>query len=112
MPDADAQLYTAACATCHYNSVGRTDPHRPELSFVTSLNAAEPTALISVILNGRKSEMPSFAAGFSDSDVARIAAYLRATRTGSPPWPDLERHVATVRATRAAAVSPSGVLKP
>ena len=112
MTDVDAQLYTAACAACHYNSVGRTDPHRPELSFVTSLNAADPTALISVILNGRKSEMPSFAAGFSDSDVARIAAYLRATRTGSPPWPDLERHVATVRATRAAAVTPSGVLKP
>lgn len=109
MADGDAQLYIAACAACHHNSAGRADPHRPELSFVTSLNAADPTALIRVILKGRKSEMPSFAAGFSDGDIARIAAYLRATRTGSAPWPDLERRVAAVRA---AAVPPSGALKP
>lgn len=110
MTDADAQLYTAACAVCHYNAPGRANPHRPELSFVTSLNAADPTALIRVILEGRKSQMPSYAAGFSDRDVARIAAYLRATRTGSAPWPDLERSVATVRA--AVAVPPSGAPKP
>lgn len=113
MSDPDAQLYVAACASCHYDTPGRADPHRPGLSFVTSLNAADPTGLIRVILDGRKSQMPSFAAGFSDHDVARIAAYLRATRTGSAPWPDLEGRVATVRAARAAAASPpSGVSEP
>lgn len=106
--DSDAQLSVAACASCHYNGAGPTNPKRPELSFVTSLNAADPTALISVILKGRKAEMPSFAAGFTDADIARIAAHLRATRTGSAPWPDLERRVATLRA----AAFPPGASKP
>lgn len=114
MNDADAQLYTVACAACHYNAPDRADPHRPELSFISSLNAAEPTALIRVILQGRGSKMPSFAAAFDDADVARIAAHLRATRTGSPPWPDLERKVAAVRAASLAPAAPpsSGAPKP
>ncbi len=113
LSDADAQLYVAACAACHYNAPGRADPHRPELSFVTSLNADDPSALIRVILVGRKAEMPSYAAGFGDRDVARIAAYLRATRTGSAPWPNLDTHVATVRAALvAASAPPSGAPKP
>ncbi len=107
--DDDAQLYVAACASCHYNGPGRTDPDRPELSFVTSLNAADPTALISVILKGRGSEMPSFANGFSDTDISRIAGYLRATRTVAAPWNDLERQVAIVRA---AAASSQGASAP
>ena len=33
----------------------------------------------------------------SDADIARIAAYLRRTRTELPPWPDLEKKVAAIR---------------
>jgi isoquinoline 1-oxidoreductase alpha subunit len=35
--------------------------------------------------------MPSFAQGFSDTDIARIAAYLRRTRTNLPPGPTSTR---------------------
>jgi mono/diheme cytochrome c family protein len=42
--------------------------------------------------------MPAFGYGFTDADVARIAAYLRATRTGKPAWADLETKVAAIRA--------------
>jgi mono/diheme cytochrome c family protein len=41
--------------------------------------------------------MPSFNR-FSDADVAKLAAYLRATRTDKPAWPDLEKKVAAIRA--------------
>jgi cytochrome c553 len=41
--------------------------------------------------------MPGFAAAMSDGDVARLAAYLRRTRTNLPPWPDLNAQVSTIR---------------
>jgi mono/diheme cytochrome c family protein len=41
--------------------------------------------------------MPGFAQGFTDADIARIAAYLRRTRTNLPPWSDLDEKVAAVR---------------
>ena len=34
----------------------------------------------------------------SDADVAELAAYLRATRTDKPAWPDLKKKVAAIRA--------------
>jgi hypothetical protein len=41
--------------------------------------------------------MPAYASSFTDGDVARLAAYLRRTRTKLPPWTSLEAKVATVR---------------
>jgi cytochrome c553 len=41
--------------------------------------------------------MPSYASSLTDADIARLAAYLRRTRTKLPPWPDLENKVAAVR---------------
>jgi mono/diheme cytochrome c family protein len=41
--------------------------------------------------------MPGFNR-FSDTDVAKLAAYLRATRTDKPAWPNLEKKVAAIRA--------------
>ena len=101
--DADARLYTAACASCHYNS-GRTPlAVRPDLALNSALNLPDPTNLIQVLLRGVSAEegipgvvMPSFAA-LSDADIARIAAYLRRTRTNLPPWPDLEKKIAAMR---------------
>jgi cytochrome c553 len=43
--------------------------------------------------------MPSFYNALSDADMARIAAYLRRTRTTLPPWTDLEKKAAAVRST-------------
>jgi hypothetical protein len=40
--------------------------------------------------------MPAYAS-LTDGEIARIAAYLRRTRTKGPPWSDLEKKVAAIR---------------
>lgn len=106
--DAAAQLYTAACASCHYNGADGVNPLRPELALGSAVHLDDPTNLIQVILFGIDAldgapgvVMPAFGRGLSDADVARLAAYLRATRSDRPPWPDLDKKVAQVRATGA-----------
>jgi len=102
--DADARLYTAACASCHYNSGQAPLAVRPELALNSAVNLSDPTNLIQVVLHGISAAdgmpgvvMPSFAQAFSDADIARIAAYLRRTRTDLPPWPDLDKKIAAIR---------------
>ncbi len=102
--DADARLYLAACASCHYNSGHAPLAVRPDLALNSALNLSDPTNLIQVVLRGVGAKegipgvvMPSFAQGFSDTDIARIAAYLRRTRTNLPPWPDLDTKIAAIR---------------
>ena len=99
-----ARLYTAACASCHYNGADKANPLRPELALTSAVNLDDPTNLIQVMLHGVSARdgapgvvMPAFT-GFTDADVARIAAYLRATRTSKAPWPDLKGKVAAIRA--------------
>ena len=93
-----ARLYNAACASCHYNAPGMPNEHRPELADVTLVNAPDPVELIRTILQGRHAQMPAFARGLDDSDIAEIAAYLRKSRTTSAPWPHLDQDVARIRA--------------
>jgi mono/diheme cytochrome c family protein len=40
--------------------------------------------------------MPAYAS-LNHVEIARLAAYLRRTRTKRPPWNDVERKVAAVR---------------
>jgi mono/diheme cytochrome c family protein len=101
--DADADLYASACVSCHYNAGPAPLPARPELALNSALTLAEPTNFIQVVLNGVGSPdgapglvMPAYAS-LSDSDIARLAAYLRRTRTNRPPWSDLEKKVAAIR---------------
>lgn len=103
--DADARLYVSACASCHYNGSAGIDSNRPDLALNSAVHLADPANLIRVMLFGIDAPegalglvMPAFGSGFSDADVARIANYLRRTRTGQPPWPDLEKTVAAIRA--------------
>jgi len=105
-PDAAAQLYMAACASCHYNGGDSVRPSRPDLALASAVHLNEPTNLIQVILFGINAQdgspgvvMPAFGHGFSDADVAAIAGYLRATRTDQSPWPNLQDKVAQIRAT-------------
>ena len=98
-----ARLYAEACASCHYNS-GKINPLRPDLALNSALNLHDPTDLIQVMLHGINSPdgapgivMPAFN-GFSNADIAQIAAYLRATRTGKPAWPHMEETVTRIRA--------------
>src|SRR5262245_4040462 len=106
----DARLYTAACAACHYNAVGTPLVARPDLALNSAVHLADPSNLIQVILRGISAEeglpgvvMPAFGGAFSDADIARIAAYLRRTRTSLPPWPDLATKIADIRRQNGAA---------
>lgn len=102
--DADARLFTAACASCHYNAGATPSPLRPDLALNSAVALDEPTNLIRVILYGISAKsgapgvvMPGFT-GFSDVDIARLAAYIRRTRSTRPAWTDLPKKVADIRA--------------
>jgi mono/diheme cytochrome c family protein len=102
--DRDAELYAAACIACHYNSGTVPLPARPELALNSALTLPEPTNFIQVVLNGVSNTegapglvMPAYASSLTDGDVARLAAYLRRTRTKFPPWSDLEKEVSAIR---------------
>jgi cytochrome c553 len=102
--DPDADLYTSACISCHYNAGQAPLPARPELALNSAITLAEPTNFIQVVLNGISSKdgapglvMPPYASSLTDSEIARLAAYLRRTRTNLAPWTDLEKKVADIR---------------
>ena len=102
--DPDAVLYAAACIGCHYNSGTPPLPARPELALNSALSLPEPTNFVQVVLNGVSSTegapglvMPAYGSSLTDGDIARLAAYLRRTRTKSPPWSDLEKKVSAIR---------------
>jgi mono/diheme cytochrome c family protein len=107
--DPDARLFTSACMGCHYNAGPSPLAVRPELALNSALALPEPTNFIKVVLNGiGRAEggpglvMPGYAAALSDADIARLAAYLRRTRTDKPPWTDIEKKIAAARAQRTA----------
>src|SRR5580704_11097629 len=65
---------------------------------------AQPTNFIQAVLKGVGDNegapglvMPEYASSLSDGEIARLAAYLRRTRTKDPPWTDLENKVAAIR---------------
>ena len=82
---------------------------RPELALNSAPRLREPTNLIQVVLNGigvREGGpglvMPRYDWALTDADIARLADYLRRTRTDQPPWSDVEKKVAAVRRQDAA----------
>jgi cytochrome c553 len=107
--DPDAELYAAACIACHYNSGTVPLPARPELALNSALTLPEPTNFIQVVLNGVSNTegapglvMPAYASSLTDGDIARLGAYLRRTRTKSPPWSGVEKKVSAIRQQSAA----------
>jgi mono/diheme cytochrome c family protein len=102
--DPDADLYAAACLSCHYNTGTVPLPARPELALNSALTLSESTNFIQAVLRGVSDTegapglvMPAYASSFTDADLARLAAYLRRTRTKCPPWGDLGKKVSAVR---------------
>src|SRR3984893_5934612 len=107
--DPDARLYVAACIACHYNAGPIPLAARPDLALTSALTLPEPSNFIHVVLDGIDVRqggpglvMPGYAAALTDTDIARLAAYLRRTRTDRPPWSDVEQKVAAVRQQAAA----------
>jgi mono/diheme cytochrome c family protein len=103
--DPDARFYVVACASCHYTGAGGINPARPDLALNSAVHLSSPDNLIRVILFGIDAAegaprlvMPAFGKGLSDADVARLASYLRRTRTDEPPWPKVQETVAALRA--------------
>jgi mono/diheme cytochrome c family protein len=108
--DSDAELYASACMSCHYNRAPTPLAARPELALNSSLSLSEPTNFVQVVLNGVSNTetnnntegaaglvMPAYGSSLSDDEIARLAAYLRSTRTKLPPWNNLEKKVADIR---------------
>ena len=102
--DPAADLYDSACLSCHYNAGPLPLTARPELSLNSALTLPAPMNFIRAVLNGVGDTegapglvMPEYASSLSDAEIARLAAYLRRTRTKSPPWTGLESKVAAIR---------------
>jgi cytochrome c553 len=102
--DPDADLYVSACMSCHYNAEPVPLPVRPELALNSALTLSEQTNFIQAVLKGVGDTegapglvMPEYASSLSDEEIARLASYLRRTRTKYPPWNDLESKVSKIR---------------
>ena len=104
--DLGQRLYASSCAACHYNNAAdNLKAERPDLGINTSTRLDDPANLIRVILDGVTTQegthgvvMPAYRNALSDDQIAAIAAYLRASRTDLPAWPDLEARVRDLRA--------------
>lgn len=93
-------LYTAACASCHYNDPDQPDLLRPELSLSSALAAPEPVNLIRATLEGVSQEdglpgllMPGFADALSSEDLAELFSFLRSNYSDQPSWNHLEQRI-------------------
>jgi len=102
--DADARLYVTTCGSCHINAGSEPLATRPELALNSALTLSEPTNFIQVVLKGISAKegapgliMPGYASALSDGDIARLAKYLRRTRTNLPAWTDVETRIAAIR---------------
>ncbi|WP_249975531.1 c-type cytochrome [Vreelandella olivaria] len=100
------QLFAGACASCHVDS-GLPSFNRAATSLAlnTNLHSERPDNVIQSILGGVHAEhvvgigaMPGFADSFSNTQVATLAAYLRARfAPDAPSWQQLEQRVAELR---------------
>jgi len=102
-----ANLYLAACASCHYSAAGASLVSQAGLSLSTTLTADDPANFIQTVLHGVGGAglpgpyMPGFAQALNDDDIARLATYLRRTRSDQPQWANLAAAVAARRPSTA-----------
>ncbi len=100
-----AKLYQGACAVCHEDGGPTLFGAKPAMALNTNVHAAKPDNLIQVVLNGiaapahaELGAMPSFAASFTDGQVADLLRYLQARfAPDKPSWSDIQASVARVR---------------
>jgi mono/diheme cytochrome c family protein len=98
-----ANLYLAACASCHYSATPMPQGVRASLALSTALTSDDPSNFIQTVMRGVGGDgrpgpyMPGFALALTDADIARLATYLRSTRSDRPAWPDLAARIAALR---------------
>jgi mono/diheme cytochrome c family protein len=100
-----AILFAGACASCH----GAAAPMmaaggRPSLALSSAVTGDKPDNLIQIVLNGvpwahpePTSFMPPFSAVLTDTQIASIAAYVRADIGKRPAWSDVEQRATKIR---------------
>ena len=102
------RLYLDNCAACHFVTGKGATRVFPQLDGATVINAANPNALLHVILAGERTPstpkapsvlvMPGFAKRLSDSEAATLATFLRQGWSNTADSVS-ERDVKKVRAT-------------
>ncbi|MCY0852620.1 c-type cytochrome [Cupriavidus sp. D39] len=100
-----ATLFAGACAACHdAASPMQMIAHRPSLASSSAVSANSPRNTIQMILEGMPWHapkagpyMPRFADQLTNTQIADLANYLRATQTTRPPWSEVTEIVAEVR---------------
>jgi mono/diheme cytochrome c family protein len=105
--DSGAEIYRAACASCHQDEQGVRLSAR-SLALHPNLYDVRPTNLLRVIMDGIHPHpgmsyylMPGFSTILTDEQVAALAAYLRAAFTDQPSWPQIDQEVHRVRSQAA-----------
>src|ERR1700676_2364379 len=87
-----AQLYAAACATCH--ATDRAPPFGGiNLALSTALTSPDARNAANIVLSGirptageRSPIMPGFADSMNDGQIAAVLDYLRTRLSNAPPW--------------------------
>lgn len=103
-----ANLYLAACASCHYSPAAKPPAVQGSLALSSALTADDPSNFIQTVMHGVGGSgtpgpyMPGFAVALSDNDIALLATYLRRTRSDQPAWTNLAAAIAARRPTTTA----------
>lgn len=111
LPGPGQRLFDGACSACHHDGDGpRLLGVNVPLALNSNLHSERPDNLLRVILDGIREPagrevgfMPGFRDNLSDAQVAELATYMRQRfAPGKPPWADLVRDVARLRADKQA----------
>lgn len=102
--DVAAALFAGACAACHTGGAAMATPHGIDLALSTAVNESDPTNAIRIVLGGIRPRagqtgpwMPGFGNAFTDDQVVKLLAYVRAHYSGGPAWPDLAGKLRDIR---------------
>jgi mono/diheme cytochrome c family protein len=98
-----AQLFAAKCSTCH-QSAGQGTDAVPPLAGNPVVAAADPSAMIAIVVNGRtgpltvngktfNGQMPTWKGQLTNADIASVATYVRSAWGNAAP-PVTEQEVA------------------
>jgi mono/diheme cytochrome c family protein len=101
-----AQLYAAACATCH--ATDRAPPFGGiNLALSTALTSPDARNAANIVLSGirptageRSPIMPGFADSMNDGQIAAVLDYLRTRFGNAPPWTNTADIVRDIRRTQ------------